>query len=96
MASSAEIMQRTARELLLESKAYLAGTGGKNDNWGARDLLSLLLKSNMSTDIPVGERMSDEDVIARASFSYNSVSSSQPKHVLEVPTFLIAGHETTR
>ncbi|KAE9395104.1 cytochrome P450 [Gymnopus androsaceus JB14] len=77
MKSSAEIMQRTGKELLAESKAYLAGTGEKNDNWGARDLLSLLLKSNMSTDIPEDERMSDADVIA------------------QVPTFLIAGHETT-
>ncbi|KAE9395109.1 cytochrome P450 [Gymnopus androsaceus JB14] len=77
MKSSAEIMQRTGKELLVESKAYLAGTGEKNDNWGARDLLSLLLKSNMSTDIPEDERMSDADVIA------------------QVPTFLIAGHETT-
>ena len=30
-----------------------------------RDLLSLLVKSNMSTDIPEGNRMSNEEIIAR-------------------------------
>jgi len=35
------------------------------------------VKSNMSTDLPVHQRMSDEDVLA------------------QVPTFLVAGHETT-
>ena len=31
----------------------------------SRDLLTLLLKSNMATDIPENQRLSDEDVIAR-------------------------------
>jgi len=42
-----------------------------------RDLLSLLVKANMATDIPESQRLSDKDVIA------------------QVPTFLVAGHETT-
>ena len=31
-----------------------------------RDLLSLLIKANMATDIPESQRLPDEDVLARA------------------------------
>lgn len=30
-----------------------------------RDLLSLLLRANMATDIPVGQRLTDDEVLAR-------------------------------
>jgi len=30
-----------------------------------RDLLSLLLRANMSTDLPPSQRMTDDDVLAR-------------------------------
>ncbi|KAF9077281.1 cytochrome P450 [Rhodocollybia butyracea] len=63
-------MDRIGRNLLDESKASLRGNGEKAG--ASRDLLSLLVKSNVG-----GERMSDEDIIA------------------QVPTFLVAGHETT-
>ncbi|KIY48866.1 cytochrome P450 [Fistulina hepatica ATCC 64428] len=46
-------------------------------NKGGRDLLSLLVRANMSKDIHESLRMSDEDVLA------------------QVPTFFVAGHETT-
>ncbi|KAI5118123.1 hypothetical protein M0805_008032 [Coniferiporia weirii] len=42
-----------------------------------RDLLSVLVKANMDTELPDAQRLSDEDVLA------------------QVPTFLVAGHETT-
>ena len=42
---------------------------GRNDMRG-RDLLSLLLKANMATDIPDHQRMSDEDVLARKCCCY--------------------------
>ncbi|KAJ3980614.1 cytochrome P450 [Lentinula detonsa] len=70
-------MERIGRDLLRQTKEHLAATGEKGDGWRARDLLSLLVRSNMSKDIPEHQRMSDEDVIA------------------QVPTFLVAGHETT-
>ncbi|KAJ4473128.1 cytochrome P450 [Lentinula aciculospora] len=69
-------MSRIGRDLLRESKASLQGTGEKAENWNSRDLLSLLVRSNMSSGDP-SQRMSDEDVLA------------------QVPTFLVAGHETT-
>ncbi|KAJ3930531.1 MAG: cytochrome P450 [Lentinula lateritia] len=71
--SSAECIQRQCRELMMESKAFLAATGEKDNGWSTKNLLSLILKSNMSSNTP----MSDVDAIA------------------QIPTFLIAGHDTT-
>lgn len=69
-------MARIGNELLAEAKKVQDTTEGKADA-GAKDLLSLLIKSNTNSGVPEGQRMSDEDVLA------------------QVPTFLIAGHETT-
>jgi hypothetical protein len=87
-------MFRIANELLAESKAVTAGTGEKQ---GGRDLLSLLVQANMATDLPESQRMSDEDVLARTWFYCHFIHprcSSRPPP--EVPTFIVAGHETTR
>ncbi|KAF8232559.1 cytochrome P450 [Tricholoma matsutake] len=69
-----DTMARIGNQLLRESKAQAAATGEKQSN---RDLLSLLVRANMSSDIPESQRMSDRDVLA------------------QVPTFIVAGHETT-
>ncbi|KIK80380.1 hypothetical protein PAXRUDRAFT_833550 [Paxillus rubicundulus Ve08.2h10] len=75
-------MARIGKELLAKAKAAArAGTaeGGEIEKSSiqGRDLLTLLVKANMATDIPETQRLSDEDVLA------------------QVPTFLVAGHETT-
>ncbi|KAF8626325.1 hypothetical protein AX15_004986 [Amanita polypyramis BW_CC] len=76
-----ETMTRIGRELLKSSKAAVLAVKKSSvigkDTWGGRDLLSLLVKANIATDLPDNQRMSDDDVIA------------------QVPTFLVAGHETT-
>ncbi|KAF9020787.1 cytochrome P450 [Hymenopellis radicata] len=78
MRAAQATMSRIGYNLLNESRTFLEASGGEKENNGrSRDLLSLLLRANMSTDIPESQRMSDEDVIA------------------QVPTFLVAGHETT-
>ncbi|PIL32220.1 cytochrome P450 [Ganoderma sinense ZZ0214-1] len=77
-------MHRIGRQLLQERKAEImqmygeegAGAIEKKDLQG-RDLLTLLIKANMATDIPNSQRLTDEEVLA------------------QVPTFLVAGHETT-
>ncbi|KAI0743350.1 cytochrome P450 [Daedaleopsis nitida] len=73
-------MQKIAREILNERKTEIlrekAGGLGKRDVQG-RDLLTILLKANMATDMPENQRMTDEEVLA------------------QIPTFLVAGHETT-
>ncbi|KAI0743349.1 cytochrome P450 [Daedaleopsis nitida] len=76
-------MQRIGKQILAERKAEIlressekAHTLEKKDVQG-RDLLTLLIKANMATDVPESQRLSDEEVIA------------------QIPTFLVAGHETT-
>ncbi|KAH7879993.1 cytochrome P450 [Lentinula edodes] len=56
MFHSGECIQRKCREIMMESKAFLAATGEKDNGWGTKNLLSLILKSNMSSNTP----MSDE------------------------------------
>ncbi|KAJ7473625.1 cytochrome P450 [Mycena galericulata] len=69
-------MVNIGKQLLADSKAAVKAKGGENTST-ARDLLSVMVKANMSTDIPENQRLSDADVIA------------------QIPTFLVAGHETT-
>jgi hypothetical protein len=65
------MMTRIGEELLAGAKAA-AGESmtekGKieQNSLHGRDLLSLLVKANMDTDIPESQKMSDEDVLARA------------------------------
>ncbi|PPQ88686.1 hypothetical protein CVT25_010120 [Psilocybe cyanescens] len=79
--SSMNTMKRIGYELLHESKMGLMAEDNNTkvgqNSLKRRDLLSLLLRANTSNDLPLNQRMSDEDVIA------------------QVPTFLVAGHETT-
>ncbi|KZT42326.1 cytochrome P450 [Sistotremastrum suecicum HHB10207 ss-3] len=42
-----------------------------------KDILSLLIRANMSSEVPESARLSDEDILA------------------QIPTFILAGHETT-
>lgn len=58
-------MHRIGTSLFNESKSTLLTTGEKGNNWRARDLLSLLIRANMSSDIPESQRMSDFDVLSR-------------------------------
>ena len=61
-------MDRIGNQLLKEGKAALAeANGDKDEKFKKRDLLSLLLKANLSTDIPESQRMNDRDVLARKS-----------------------------
>ncbi|KAI0357855.1 cytochrome P450 [Trametes cingulata] len=79
-----KVMQRIGAQLIAEKKAAILRESSEKKDAGVgreklqgRDLLTLLLKANMATDIPDSQRLSDDDVIA------------------QVPTFLVAGHETT-
>ncbi|KAJ7606317.1 cytochrome P450 [Mycena rosella] len=67
-------MDEIANQLLTESKAAVRAGGGEK---AGRDLLSIMVEANMSSEIPEHRKLSDADVIA------------------QVPTFFVAGHETT-
>ncbi|KAJ6586472.1 cytochrome P450 [Mycena vulgaris] len=76
IAESQATMMRIGRQLLADSKRDIAESG-TFETGRSRDLLSLLVRANTSKEIPISQRLSDEDVLA------------------QVPTFLVAGHETT-
>jgi hypothetical protein len=75
MAEGQATMRRIGMELVEEKKrAVIAAAGGDKNNvvrekgtTKGRDLLSLLIKANMASDLPADQRLSDEDVLARAS-----------------------------
>jgi hypothetical protein len=63
-------MARIGNQLLRDSKAAVVAdqeTGGKfeKSTFKRRDLLSLLIRANMSTDRPPSQRMTDDEVLAR-------------------------------
>ena len=67
-----QALQRIGTQLVAEKKADVINTAsrnnvGKRDVFG-RDLLSLLIKANMATDIPANNRLSDSDILARTFF----------------------------
>ncbi|KAJ7328051.1 cytochrome P450 [Mycena albidolilacea] len=69
-------MRVIGQRLLHESRQNISA-GSSADSAASRDLLSLLVRANMSKDVSEAQRLSEEDVLA------------------QVPTFLVAGHETT-
>ncbi|KAJ3557677.1 hypothetical protein NM688_g1344 [Phlebia brevispora] len=71
-----QIIADRKAEILAEMSAVAGQRAARKDVKG-RDLLSLLIKSNMAVDIPDSQRLSDEEVLG------------------QVPTFIVAGHETT-
>lgn len=76
-------MRRVGKELIAEKKARIQQelteskekSGVKRNDLQGRDLLTLLLKANISTDVPDNQRLSDEDVLARA---YHACLSHRP------------------
>ncbi|KAH9920872.1 cytochrome P450 [Epithele typhae] len=71
-----QLIREKREAILAESSGKGSGSVGKHDVEG-RDLLSLLIKANMASDLPDEQRLSEEEVLS------------------QIPTFLIAGHETT-
>ena len=65
-------MNRIGRKLLNDAKAAVMSSHGvekggtiEKSSLQGRDLLTLLVRANMATDIPENQRISDEDVLAR-------------------------------
>ncbi|KAJ7775995.1 cytochrome P450 [Mycena maculata] len=69
-------MDGIGMQLLQDAKAAIS-SGEKDTDTGRRDLLSLLVKANMSAEITESQRLNDAVVVA------------------QLPTFFVAGHETT-
>ena len=61
-------MRRIGQELLREKKINIDDNIDEEKEQGrgsGKDLLSVLVRANMDTELPESQRMSDEDVLAR-------------------------------
>ncbi|KAH9926682.1 cytochrome P450 monooxygenase [Fomitopsis serialis] len=67
--ASQEVTRRVGMQLIREKKADVVKAMSSGKEWsevlGSRDLLTLLIKANMNSNIPEHQRLSDEDVLAR-------------------------------
>ncbi|KAJ7087972.1 cytochrome P450, partial [Mycena belliarum] len=83
-------MTKIGKNLVSETKASIKASGTTKDLGGRRDLLSVLLKANMSTDIPESQRMTDAEVIAQipaffvAGHETTSSSTTWALHALSI------------
>ena len=86
---ASDVMRHLGTDLLKQSKA----SHEDNKSSGRKDILSVLVQANTMEDLP--GRMSDEDVLDR---EYKLIlNRCNPLNLLtEIPTFIVAGHETTR
>ena len=68
-----EVMKRIGLELIAEKKAAIQaesrrkGRDVEKKDVAGRDLLTVLIKANMATDIPDSQRLTDDEVLARTS-----------------------------
>ncbi|KAJ7473626.1 cytochrome P450 [Mycena galericulata] len=82
-------MANIGNKLLADSKAAVKAGGGEKTAT-ARDLLSIMVKANMATDIPDNQRLSDADVIAQiptffvAGHETTSTATAWALHALSV------------
>lgn len=58
-------MQLIAEKKEAVRKAAQSSDKGVESALQSRDLLTLLIKANMSSDVPEDQRLSDDDVLAR-------------------------------
>ncbi|KAJ7447523.1 cytochrome P450 [Mycena galericulata] len=58
-------MDSIGRQIVSNTKVDLKASEGEKTLYGRNDLLSVLLKSNLSTNLPESQRMSDAEVIAQ-------------------------------
>ena len=63
------ITDRICMKLVQERKAAISleSSSLEKKDINRRDLLTLLIRANMATDVPDGQRLSDEEVLARKS-----------------------------
>ena len=70
--SAQAVVRRVGMQLIAERKAAIKAElqgEGKDATSGfkGRDLLTLLIKANMSEDVPENQRLTDDEVLARMS-----------------------------
>ncbi|KAF9566823.1 cytochrome-450 hydroxylase [Agrocybe pediades] len=58
-----DVIRRVAGHLIQEKKEKIVEGIRSGSHYAGKDLLSLLLKSNMATDLPADQRISDTDIL---------------------------------
>ena len=63
-------MDRVGTEIIQERKKFIMSEKSEENklgqkDLGGRDLLSLLLKANLASDVPESQRLNDAEVLAR-------------------------------
>jgi hypothetical protein len=58
-------MDFIGRQIVTSSKAALSASEGEQALGGKRDLLSVLLRSTLSKELPENQRLSEAEVVAR-------------------------------
>ncbi|KAG5637994.1 hypothetical protein H0H81_002355 [Sphagnurus paluster] len=58
-----QVIHRVAGQLIQENKRKISDAEKTGSPFLGRDLLSLLMKSNVATDLPAKDRISDEDIL---------------------------------
>ncbi|KZV74388.1 cytochrome P450 [Peniophora sp. CONT] len=61
--SSHEVIYRIARKLIADKKARIASAEASGVPYERKDLLTLMLRSNASTDLSPDQRMTDDDML---------------------------------
>ena len=92
-AESQRVMRKIGMQLITEKKAAILEelSGGKAkcaSKWGGRDLLLLLLKANISPDIPPSQRLSDDNVLSRKLHRIPARLNADDDLHPEVPTYI--------
>jgi hypothetical protein len=91
-------MRRIGMDLINEKKTALAQDFKTGSTTQGRDLLTLLIKSNMAYENE-GQMMTDDEVLGRTYRTANHLHFQCTPNLLlscpEISTFLTAGHETT-
>ncbi|KAF7364386.1 hypothetical protein MSAN_01099300 [Mycena sanguinolenta] len=78
-------MFRIGKQIVNRSKADIKAAKAEKDLGKQRDLLSTLLKANLSAVIPDSQRLDDAEVVGHLILM----------EYAEIPAFFFAGHETT-
>lgn len=93
-AKAKKTMDRIGRQLLAERKLAVDSQHSGKPLVEGNDLLSLLVRANVADGDH--QQLSDEHVLARESGPICKHTVTSPNFLTEIPTFIVAGHETTR
>ncbi|KAH6914090.1 cytochrome-450 hydroxylase [Coprinopsis sp. MPI-PUGE-AT-0042] len=86
-----EVIHRVAGQLIQEKKHRIAEGVKTGKPYQGRDLLSLMLKSNVAVDLPEDQRMSDEDILNNIN-TFMFAGSDTSSLTLTWTLYLLATH----